>query len=58
MQDNKCKISAPTWNEKLELFGGLYSVTDINHYKSFHQQDTRHMTLITYPTRSMKTIIK
>ena len=27
--NNKFKISAPTWNDKLELPDGLYSVSDI-----------------------------
>ena len=33
-KNNKCKISSPTWNEELELFDGLYSVSDIqNHFE-------------------------
>ena len=28
-KSNKCKISAPTWNEKFELLDGSYSVSDI-----------------------------
>ena len=27
--DNKFKISAPTWNDKFELNDGLYSVSDV-----------------------------
>ena len=30
--NNKVKISAPTWNEKLELPDGSYSVSDIQYY--------------------------
>ena len=30
--NNKSKISAPTWNEKFELLDGLYSVSDIQDY--------------------------
>ena len=30
--NNKFKISAPTWNDKLELPDGLYSVSDIQDY--------------------------
>ena len=30
--NNKFKISAPTWNNKFELPGGLYSVSDIQDY--------------------------
>ena len=29
---NKVKISAPTWNEKLELPDGSYSVSDVQYY--------------------------
>ena len=28
-KSNKFKISAPTWNNKIELHDGLYSVSDI-----------------------------
>ena len=30
--NNKFKISAPTWNNKFELPDGLYSVSDIQDY--------------------------
>ena len=30
--DNKFKISAPTWSDKFELPDGLYSVSDIQDY--------------------------
>ena len=30
--NNKFKISAPTWNDKFELYDGLYSVSDIQDY--------------------------
>ena len=30
--DNKLKISAPTWNDKFELSDGLYSASDIQDY--------------------------
>ena len=30
--NNKFKISAPTWNDKFELHDGLYSVSDIQDY--------------------------
>ena len=30
--NNKCKISAPTWNDKFELRHGLYSVSNIQDY--------------------------
>ena len=31
-KNNKFKISAPTWNDKFELPGGSYSVSDIQDY--------------------------
>ena len=30
--NNKFKISAPTWNNKFELPGGWYSISDIQDY--------------------------
>ena len=30
--NNKSKISAPTWNDKFKLPDGSYSVSDIQHY--------------------------
>ena len=30
--DNRFKVSAPTWNDKFELFDGSYSVSDIQDY--------------------------
>ena len=31
-ENNKFKISAPTWNDKFELLDGSYSVSDIQDY--------------------------
>ena len=31
-QNNKFKISAPTWNEEFKLSGGSYSVSDTQDY--------------------------
>ena len=31
-KNNKFKISAPTWNEKLELLDGSYSTSDVEYY--------------------------
>ena len=31
-KNSKCKISAPTWNDKFELPDGLYSVSSIQYY--------------------------
>ena len=33
--NNKCKISAPTWNYKFELPDGSYSVSDIQDYSEY-----------------------
>ena len=33
--NNKFKISAPTWNDKFELSDGLYAVSDIQDYFEF-----------------------
>ena len=30
--DNKFKISAPTWNDEFELWNGFYSISDIQDY--------------------------
>ena len=30
--NNKFKISAPTWNEEFELLDGSYSISDIQNY--------------------------
>ena len=41
--NNKFKISAPTWNDKFELPDGLYSVSDIQDYLEYilkkHEED-------------------
>ena len=31
-KNNKCEISAPTWNEEFELSGGSYSTSGIQDY--------------------------
>ena len=31
-KNNKIKISAPTWNQEVELSDGSYSVSDIQDY--------------------------
>ena len=30
--NNKLKISAPTWNDEFELWNGFYSISDIQDY--------------------------
>ena len=41
--NNKFKISAPTWNDEFELPDGLYSVSDIQDYFEYilekHEED-------------------
>ena len=32
INNNKCKISAPTWNDEFELPDGSYSISDIQDY--------------------------
>ena len=32
MQENKFRVSIPTWNEEFELLDGSYSVSDIQDY--------------------------
>ena len=42
--NNKFKISTPTWNEEFTLPGGSYSVSDIQHYFEYvlkkHRENT------------------
>ena len=33
--NNKCKISTPTWNDKFELPDGSYSVSNIQDYSEY-----------------------
>ena len=33
--NNKFKISAPTWNDTFDLPDGFYSISDIQHYFEF-----------------------
>ena len=33
--NNKCKISAPTWNDEFELPDGSYSISDIQDYLEY-----------------------
>ena len=45
--NNKSKISAPTWNDELDLRDGSYSVSDIQDYFEFII--TKHKTLAENP---------
>ena len=45
--NNKCKISAPTWNDEFDLLDGLYSISDIQDYFEFIIK--KHETLAENP---------
>ena len=50
--NNKFKISAPTWNEKFELSDGSYSVSNIQDYFKYilkkHRENTDNPSIRTY----------
>ena len=43
--NNKFKISAPTWNDKFELSDGSYSVSEIEHYFEYILKKTEKILL-------------
>ena len=49
-ENNKFKISAPTWNEGFELLDRLYSVSDIQDYFEYilkkHEAVTDHPSIM------------
>ena len=45
--NNKCKISAPTWNDKFDLPYGLYSISDIQ--DCFEYIIKKHETIVDNP---------
>ena len=51
-KNNKFKVSAPTWNEELELPAGLYSLSDIEDYFKCilkkHETNTDNPSIIIY----------
>ena len=53
--NNKFKISAPTWNETLDLPDGSYSVADVQDYFQFiinkHETLTENPPVETYPNK-------
>ena len=53
--DNKFKISAPTWNEKFELTDGSYSISDIQDYFEYilkkHSQSVDNPPIRIYVNR-------
>ena len=44
--NNRSKISAPTWNEKSELPDGSYSISDIQDYFKYILKNTVKMLII------------
>ena len=49
-KNNKSKISAPTWNEELELLDGSYSISDIQDIKK-HGEKTVNPSIRIYTNR-------
>ena len=47
VQNNKSKLPGPTWNDKIELYVGSYSISDIHNY--FEYTIKKHETLIDNP---------
>ena len=43
-KNNKFKISGPTWNEKINLLDGLYSVLDIQDYFEYFIKKNEELT--------------
>ena len=42
-KNNKCKVSAPTWNDEFNLLDGSYSVSDLQDY--FEYIIKKHITI-------------
>ena len=40
--NNKFKISRPTWNDTFDLLGGSYSISDIQDYSEFIIKKTQN----------------
>ena len=40
--NNKFKVSGPTWNDTFDLLGGSYSISDIQDYSEFIIKKTRN----------------
>ena len=45
-KNDKFRISAPTWNEELELADGSYSVSDIQNYFKYIFKNLRQLMII------------
>ena len=59
--NNKFKISAPTWNDTFDLPDGSYSISDIQDYFEFimkkHKALTENLPIQIYPNRTKSRII-
>ena len=59
--NNKFKISAPTWNENFDLPDGSYSISDIQDYFEFiikkHETLTENLPIQTYANKITNRII-
>ena len=59
--NNRFKISAPTWNETFDLPDGSYSISDIQDYFEFiikkHETLTENPSIQIYPNKIKKRIV-
>ena len=59
--DNKFKISAPTWNDTFALPDGFYSISDIqDHFEFFikkHETLTENPPVLIYPNKIKNRIV-
>ena len=59
--NNKFKISAPTWNDTFDLSNGSYSITDIQDYFEFiikkHETLTENPPVQIYPNKIKNKIV-
>ena len=59
--NNKFKISAPTWNDTFDLLDGSYSIADIQDYFEFiikkHETLTENLPIEIYPNKTKNRIV-
>ena len=59
--NNKFKISAPTWNDEFDLPDGSYSISDIQNYFEFiikkHETLTENLSIQIYPYKIKNRIV-
>ena len=59
--NNKFKISAPTWNETFDLPDGSYSISDIQDYFEFiikkHETLAENLSIQIYPNKIKNIIV-